>query len=173
MDFSGFPDNPYLLLTPGPLTTTRGVKAAMLRDWCTWDDDYNRLVQEIRREITALATQAPGYTSVLIQGSGTFGVEAAITTAVPPEGELLVLANGAYGRRIAQIAERGRVPHRVIAVPETEPPEVEAIAAALDSNPQITHATAKTTTSSSRACRHLDLSRFCPPPAARPSLRRS
>ena len=32
---------PYLLLTPGPLTTTETVKQAMLTDWCTWDEDYN------------------------------------------------------------------------------------------------------------------------------------
>ncbi len=31
----------YLLLTPGPLTTSRTVKEAMLFDSCTWDDDYN------------------------------------------------------------------------------------------------------------------------------------
>ena len=40
MDINSLPDNPYLLLTPGPLSTTKTVKAAMLRDWCTWDDDY-------------------------------------------------------------------------------------------------------------------------------------
>ena len=32
---------PYLLLTPGPLTTSETVKEAMMTDWCTWDEDYN------------------------------------------------------------------------------------------------------------------------------------
>lgn len=109
MDWNQFPENPYLLLTPGPLSTTKSVKMAMLRDWCTWDDDYNRIVQHIRRELVTLATDSDGYTAVLIQGSGTFSVEAVITTAVPDNGKLFVLTNGAYGQRMAQIAKRCRV----------------------------------------------------------------
>ena len=101
------PENPYLLLTPGPLSTSPTVRAAMLRDWCTWDDDYNLgVVSPIREQLVALATStAPSeYTAILMQGSGTFSVEAMIGTAVPPEGRLLVLANGAYGNRLAKIA---------------------------------------------------------------------
>ena len=100
------PENPYLLLTPGPLTTTASVKATMLRDWCTWDQDYNGIVEKIREKLVALATDSNGYTAVLMQGSGTFSVEACIATAVPVSGKLLVLANGAYGRRMAAIADR-------------------------------------------------------------------
>ena len=44
---------PYLLLTPGPLSTSEGVRTAMLKDWCTWDKAYNNLVEEIRKEINA------------------------------------------------------------------------------------------------------------------------
>ncbi len=138
-DGFSFPPNPYLLLTPGPLTTTATVKAAMLRDWCTWDEDYNRLVEEIRREVTALATSDPGYTSVLLQGSGTFGVEAAITTAVPEEGELLVVANGAYGRRIHEIARRGRIPASLLDFGELAAPEPERIASEIKRHPRISH----------------------------------
>ena len=43
-------ENPYLLLTPGPLSTTLSVKKVMLRDWCTWDDDYNRGVVQVDRK---------------------------------------------------------------------------------------------------------------------------
>ena len=75
------PDNPYLLLTPGPLSTTKTVKAAMLKDWCTWDDDYNLIVQEIRHKLVNYATnKSDQYTSVLMQGSGTFAVEAIVAT---------------------------------------------------------------------------------------------
>ena len=83
MYFDDLPENPYTLLTPGPLSTTKGVKAAMLRDWCTWDDDYHRLVQTIRQKLVSLATTTEGYSSVLMQGSGTFAVESVIGTAVP------------------------------------------------------------------------------------------
>ncbi len=70
----------YLLLTPGPLTTSRTVKEAMLFDSCTWDDDYNLgVVQTIRQQLVQLATPADGYTAVLLQGSGSYAVEAAAT----------------------------------------------------------------------------------------------
>ncbi len=139
MEFPELPENPYLLLTPGPLTTTASVKAVMLRDWCTWDEDYNRLVQAIRRELTALATAEPGFTTVLMQGSGTFGVEAVVTTAVPEGGKLLVLANGAYGRRIAHIAQRGRIAVQVLDSGETSPPDIDRMSAVLQKEPSITH----------------------------------
>lgn len=62
-------DIPYLLLTPGPLTTTAQAKAQMQVDLSTWDRDYNDIVQEVRGILAALATNEPGYTSVLMQGS--------------------------------------------------------------------------------------------------------
>lgn len=72
----------YLLLTPGPLTTSRTVKEAMLFDSCTWDDDYNiGVVEQIRQQLTALATASEGYTSVLLQGSGSYAVEERIGAA--------------------------------------------------------------------------------------------
>lgn len=71
MDINNLPDNPYLLLTPGPLSTTKTVKAAMLRDWCTWDDDYKTLVQEVREKLVRLGTdKTDKYTCVLMQGKG-------------------------------------------------------------------------------------------------------
>ena len=75
MKTPNLPENPYVLLTPGPLSTTRSVKAAMLRDWCTWDSDYNEIVQEIRHKLVRVATGHDGYTSVLMQGSGTFSAQ--------------------------------------------------------------------------------------------------
>lgn len=97
----------YQLLTPGPLTTSDGVKKAMLRDSCTWDRDYNDVVQIIRNKMVALAGEnTQDYTAVLMQGSGTFSVESVIGTAVPRKGKLLVLINGAYGQRIREIARR-------------------------------------------------------------------
>ena len=80
---------PYILLTPGPLTTSETVKEAMLTDWCTWDADYNaHIVEEIRKSLVALATkQTDEYTSVLLQGSGTYCVEAVIGSTVKPGGQ--------------------------------------------------------------------------------------
>jgi len=133
-------ENPYFLLTPGPLSTSKTVKAAMMRDWCTWDDDYNvGIVQEIRRKLVELATLSAGYTSVLMQGSGTFSVEATLGTVVPDDGRLLVLANGAYGKRLAQIAARLQIDHLVEDSGEIAPPDPAAVEMALKKDPKISH----------------------------------
>lgn len=139
LDPALLPDNPYFLLTPGPLSTSKGVKATMLRDWCTWDDDYNSIVRDLRRRLVALATPAQGYTSVLMQGSGTFSVESVIGTAIPENGKLLVLVNGAYGQRIATIAARLGIPCVVHDSGETARPDLVALRSELDRNPEITH----------------------------------
>ena len=68
--------NTYKLLTPGPLTTTDTVKEEMLVDRCTWDDDYKAVTQKSRRQLLQLGhVSEDDYTAVLMQGSGTFGVE--------------------------------------------------------------------------------------------------
>jgi 2-aminoethylphosphonate-pyruvate transaminase len=130
---------PYLLLTPGPLTTTRTVKQVMLRDYCTWDDDYHQIVSGIRSQLVGLAGSDQRHTAVLMQGSGTFAVEATIGSVVPPEGKLLVIDNGAYGQRIAQITQRLRIACHVIQQAETEPADATRIEQVLRSDPAITH----------------------------------
>jgi 2-aminoethylphosphonate-pyruvate transaminase len=132
-------NNPYLLLTPGPLTTTYSVKETMLKDWCTWDRDYNDIVQEIRHRLIQLAARSQDYTSVLMQGSGTFSVEAAVGTFVPREGGLLVLSNGAYGERIAKIAQTLRIDHEVYEVPENQRHNPAKVFEILNRNQYISH----------------------------------
>lgn len=137
-------ENPYLLLTPGPLSTTPSVKKVMLRDWCTWDDDYNiGVVEKIRSQLVQLATDTADrevlYTSVLMQGSGTFSVEAVIGSVIPDNGKLLVLANGAYGRRLKQITERLKISMASIDYNETSPPSAADVDSQLKSDPDISH----------------------------------
>src|ERR1700690_2171019 len=98
-----------LLFTPGPLTTSGTVKAAMLCDAGSRDRDFLQTVREIRERLLALGgaanpNVAGEYECVLMQGSGTFAIESVISSALPPDGKLLVVANAAYGRRIAQMA---------------------------------------------------------------------
>ena len=100
----------YKLLTPGPLTTTDTVKKEMLFDHCTWDDDYKQITQEIRKELLKLAhVSEEDYTVVLMQGSGTFGVESVLTSVIGEDEKLLIAANGAYGKRMASIAEHAKI----------------------------------------------------------------
>ncbi len=94
-----------LLFTPGPLTTSPTVKQSMLRDLGSRDAEFIEIVCQIRERLLALGSAArPDYECVLMQGSGTFAIESVISSAIPRDGKLLVLINGAYGRRIAQIA---------------------------------------------------------------------
>lgn len=132
---------PYLLLTPGPLTTTETVKSAMMSDWCTWDKDYNEgIVEVIRRELVSLATSRPEeYTAVLMQGSGTFCVEATLGSVVRPDDHLLVAANGAYGKRMGTIAEYYKLNCHVMRFEETEAVDPKTLDEYLTSHPEVTH----------------------------------
>lgn len=133
-------NRPYLLMTPGPLTTSDTVKEAMLRDWCTWDKDYNGLVQSIRTRLVNLASPTPeAYTAVLMQGSGTFSVESVIGTVIPEEGKLLVLTNGAYGNRIAQMAAVYGISTSVLNFGETDCIAAASVEERLQAEPDITH----------------------------------
>src|SRR5207244_1435120 len=94
---AGQEDMPYLL-TPGPLTTSRTVKLALLADWGSRDVEFRRLVKEIRQELLRLAGCDDTYECVLMQGSGTFAIEAALGAFCPDKRKkTLVVANGAYG----------------------------------------------------------------------------
>lgn len=108
-----------LLFTPGPLTTSATVKEAMLRDLGSRDREFLETVREIREKLLDLAgVHPPKYECVLMQGSGTFAIEAVISSAIPRGGKLLVLVNGAYGRRIAQIARVHAIPVEVVEIAE-------------------------------------------------------
>ena len=130
----------YKLLTPGPLTTTESVKEQMLFDHCTWDEDYKKITREIQGELLALAhVGEPEYTAVLMQGSGTFGVESVLTSVVGEEDRLLVVANGAYGLRMEEIARHAGLRSLVYSKRDCERPEAGEIAEILKENPDITH----------------------------------
>lgn len=137
--YDELPDNPYFLLTPGPLSTSKTVKQVMLRDWCTWDTDYNSIVQEIRQQLVKLACANDEYTAVLMQGSGTYTVESVISTAIPEKGKLLVIANGVYGHRIATIADRAGIPYETMAFSETSQPDINVLEQKLAQDKDITH----------------------------------
>ena len=133
-------DIPYLLLTPGPLATTATVKQSMLRDWGTWDDDYNQgIVAMVRKHLVTIATTSSDYSCVLMQGSGTFSIEATIGSVLPPQGKLLVVANGVYGRRMVTIAQSLHIPCSELSYPEDAVPSPADVAAHLRDNAECTH----------------------------------
>lgn len=118
----------YKLLTPGPLTTTETVKRQMLVDHCTWDDDYKAVTQQIRKELLKIANADESrYTAVLMQGSGTFGVESVLTSSVGPRDKLLIAANGAYGLRMADISQKAGLPYMLYEEKYDRIPNVDEI----------------------------------------------
>jgi len=130
-----------LLFTPGPLTTSASVKAAMQRDIGSRDTDFIKLVAGIRSELLHIAgvSREQGYEAVLIQGSGTFGLESVISSVIPRKGRLVVLGNGAYGERMAAIAERLGISIRLVRWPENESPDPGNVQRLIEEEPAATH----------------------------------
>jgi 2-aminoethylphosphonate-pyruvate transaminase len=95
----------HILLTPGPLTTTLRTKLAMLRDWGSWDADFNAVTARLRQSLLKVIHGENSHVVVPLQGSGTFSVEAAVATLVPRDGHVLVLDNGAYCKRAAKLTQ--------------------------------------------------------------------
>jgi 2-aminoethylphosphonate-pyruvate transaminase len=130
-----------LLFTPGPLTTSQTVKEAMLEDMGSRDHAFMKAVKEIRTELLGLAqvSKEEGYECVLMQGSGTFGIESVISSIIKKENKLLVLANGAYGERIVKMAVIHHLNHMVLRFSEDEIVTPEAVEIFLNSNMEVTH----------------------------------
>src|SRR5215467_1875919 len=128
-----------LLLTPGPLTTSASVKQAMVHDWGSRDANFLGINKMVLERVVELAGGQGTHVTVPVQGSGTFAVEAMITSFVPKTGKLLVLINGAYGQRARKIAE---IAGRAVAVhetPEDTPPDLTKLDRMLAEDRAITH----------------------------------
>lgn len=130
-----------LLFTPGPLTTSLSVKQAMLHDAGSWHFEFNSLVQKIRAQLLALAglSRDADYEAILLQGSGTFGVEAVFLTCVPPHGKVAVLSNGAYGERMMSMLRHAKIDHIALRTPEDTPNDPVALDRLLAADQAITH----------------------------------
>ena len=130
----------YKLLTPGPLTTTETVKKEMMFDHCTWDNDYKEITQEIRAGLLKLAhVDEDTYTAILMQGSGTFGVESVLTSSVGTKDKLLIAANGAYGERMEDIAKHAGIVYEIYHQDYDKVPDAKVIEKILNEDPTITH----------------------------------
>ncbi len=129
---------PYLL-TPGPLTISMATKQSMLRDWGSWDADFNQITGRVRARLLDIVQASATHECVPLQGSGTFSVEAAIGTLVPRAGHVLVPQNGAYCQRIARICRVLGRALTTIDYAEDAAVRAEDIDRALAANPAITH----------------------------------
>jgi len=130
-----------LLFTPGPLTTSITIKEAMLRDLGSRDSEFIEKVNFIRNSLLQVAgvSKEAGYESIIIQGSGTFGIESVISSCIPSGGHLLILINGVYGERIAEMAKIHQIQHTCLRFFEDEVPDLELIQKTLSENREISH----------------------------------
>ena len=127
------------LLTPGPLTTSLSVKQAMLHDYGSRDATFIELNAGILERLVAIVHGEGTHVTVPLQGSGTFVVEAMISNFVPRDGKLLVLINGAYGKRIARICDYNGRAYEVQETAEDTPVDTVQLDATLDGDAAITH----------------------------------
>jgi 2-aminoethylphosphonate-pyruvate transaminase len=128
-----------LLLTPGPLTTSKTVKEVMVHDWGSRDAAFLKINKTVLERLPEIINGKEDYVTVPMQGSGTFAVEGMLTTFVPSHGKVLVLINGAYGHRAKRILD---IAHRATLVHETAedtPPDLATVDQILQSNPDVTH----------------------------------
>jgi 2-aminoethylphosphonate-pyruvate transaminase len=129
-----------ILFTPGPLTTSRTVKQAMLRDYGSRDYGFIELVKTVRNSLLSIGGATKGlYEAVLMQGSGTFGLESVVASTIPPGGAFLVIINGAYGTRIANIAKTLNIDTITLEYPENSLPDLLEIERTIASNSAITN----------------------------------
>ncbi len=128
-----------ILLTPGPLTTSARTRQAMMVDWGSWDDRFNQLTASVCTQLLAIIHASAGHHCVPLQGSGTFAVEAAIGTLVPRDGKVLVLINGAYGKRLAKICDVLGREFSTFETAEDNPTTAADVDRLLHADPAITH----------------------------------
>lgn len=132
-------DRDRILLTPGPLTTTLRTKLAMLRDWGSWDADFNAVTARVRRSLLDILHGGDTHVVVPLQGSGTFSVEAAVATLVPRDGHVLVLDNGAYCKRAAKLTTLMGRQATSLSFDEAQPVDPAALERHVQQDPTITH----------------------------------
>jgi len=132
-----------ILFTPGPLTTSQTVKLAMLRDLGSRDTEFVEIVEQIRRSLLRLGeVEDQGYEAIIMQGSGTYSVEAILSSVTPPYGKWLVINNGAYCQRIIKIAEILKISVIGLDYPEDQLPDLQEIDSILTNDSSITHVAA-------------------------------
>jgi 2-aminoethylphosphonate-pyruvate transaminase len=125
-----------LLLNPGPVTLSERVRRSLLQpDLCHRESEFFDLQDEARERLLAVYALDPAaWTAVLMTASGTAAVESMVAALVPTRSRLLVVENGVYGERIAQICMQYQIPHDRVAGDWMQAPNLGAIAARLDAD---------------------------------------
>lgn len=117
-----------VLLNPGPSTTKDSVKYAQVcADICPRELEFGALMEEIEKDLTEFVANHDEYATIMFASSGTGADEAMISSCVPPNGKLLVVDNGSYGARLAQIAETYGIEMTVFKSSTHEPIDIKLL----------------------------------------------
>ncbi len=128
----------YVLFSPGPVMTSARVKASLVHhDVCHRDGDYSAVVGRLQDKLRPAFGASPAHEMLLITGSGTAAMEMSIASVVPPGKKLLVIANGAFGDRIDEVAGLHGIPRVLLRYPWGELPVARDVARELDADADI------------------------------------
>ncbi|MEQ8425358.1 MAG: aminotransferase class V-fold PLP-dependent enzyme, partial [Cyclobacteriaceae bacterium] len=129
-----------ILLNPGPATTTQSVKEAMLvEDICPREKDFGQMLDSIKLDLVKVVHGEGTHIAAMFAASGTGGLEAAITSAVPKSKKLLVIENGAYGTRMVKLAETFGIPVIRYQLEYGDYPSLKTIEKLIQNNPDVSH----------------------------------
>jgi len=132
-------DEEFLLLNPGPVRVSRAVLEAMAEPMVShrsaaFGETYARAQAGLEYvfEHSALdgSRTSAGGTTLVLNGTATMAMEAAVSNLVDPGDEVVSLVNGKFGERFADIAGR-YADCTPVAVDWGEPFDLDAVAAAI------------------------------------------
>lgn len=128
-----------ILLNPGPSTTTDTVKLAqVVPDICPREKEFAALMRGLREDLLKIVhADSQKYTSVLFCGSGTLNIDVVLNSLLPENKKILVINNGAYSTRAAEICAYYGLPHIDLQLPADRPADLGAVEAVLRENPDI------------------------------------
>lgn len=128
-----------ILLNPGPATTTDTVKMAQIvPDICPRERAFGQRMRELGTDLLKVVhANAADWSTVLFCGSGTLCIDACVSSLVPAGKKLLIVNNGAYSARAAEIARAYAVPHINLTFPADDLPDLDAVESTLTENPDI------------------------------------
>lgn len=128
-----------ILLNPGPATTTDTVKMAqVVPDICPREKEFVKIMREVEEGLLRIVHADPEeYAAVLFCGSGTINMDICLNSLLPENGKILIINNGAYSSRGAEICEYYGLPHMNLKLPLDRQPDLGIIEKTLQENPDI------------------------------------
>jgi 2-aminoethylphosphonate-pyruvate transaminase len=128
-----------ILLNPGPSTTTDTVKMAqVVPDICPREKEFAGLMKQMREDLVRIVHgPLDEYTAVLFCGSGTINIDICLNSLLDKDKKALIINNGAYSTRAAEVCEYYGLPHINLVLPVDDIPDMELVGRTLDDNPDI------------------------------------